>query len=125
MLPTLLAAVDAANAGDVLTRAAESRDWWTFCLSTGALALLNLGAIALLRKSLRRIAFFRSGLGARVLTWAVAAVGALLLALAGGLPPERALTQAIIAAASASGGRSWKPRRRLPAVAAPPKEATP
>lgn len=124
MPPLLFAAAQAVVSPEVLTRAAEHQDWWTFAGTTLALALLNGGVVAWLRRMLRRRAFFRTGMGARVLTWAVAAVEALLLALAGGVPLERAATQALIATATASGGWSWKPKRKRTAVevAVPPQQ---
>lgn len=117
----LLLAVPASE--DVLLKAAQTEDWRTFASVVIALALLNVGAISFLRASLRRVRFFRSGLGARVLAWVTSIFTALLLVVAGGVPPGRAVVIALISTSSGSGAYSWRPKRRHPADA--PKEAAP
>lgn len=128
MVLSFFAAVDAAASAEVLTRAAEHHDWKTFALSTAALSIINWGTIAALRRALRRRAFFRTGNGARALAALTTLAEALALALAGGVPLENAITQALIATAVAAGGYSLKPRRKrppTPAVVVPPTPEAP
>lgn len=114
VLPFILAAVDPVVSGiEVLSRAAEHQDWWVFALSTLALAILAWASVAGLRKTLgQRWPWLTTRNGGITLVALVAGAEALLLALAGGVRPGAAASQALIAAWNASGFRSWKPKKR-------------